>query len=132
MRYEDLTAADDGNQDKASISDASDLPSDLSRCVPNAIETFHENKLQNDEKRASRKTTSPRKRSRNSCMSGENSEAEADKRSEKEERSMAWPAGELLEPDPIKSEQLFDLEELIRSLLPHRCRRFHCLVRALR
>jgi len=26
MRYEDLTAADDGNQDKASTSDASDLP----------------------------------------------------------------------------------------------------------
>jgi len=44
-----LTAADDGNQDKAAISDASDLPGDLSRCVPNAVETSHENKLLNED-----------------------------------------------------------------------------------
>ena len=37
VRCEDLTAADDGNQDKAAISDVSDLPWDLSRCVPNAV-----------------------------------------------------------------------------------------------
>jgi len=51
VRYEDLTAADDGNQDKAAINDASDLPWDLSRCVPNAVEIFHENNLLNEEKR---------------------------------------------------------------------------------
>jgi len=51
-----VTAADDGNQDKAAISDASDLPWDLSRCVPNAVEAFYE------------KATSPRKRSRKGYM----------------------------------------------------------------
>jgi len=49
--YEDLTAADDGNQDKTAISDASDLPWDLSRCGPNAVETFHENNLLNEDGR---------------------------------------------------------------------------------
>ena len=67
MRYEDLTAADDGNQDKAAISDASDLPWDLSRCVTNTVETFYE------------KTTSPRKRSRNGYVSEASNEHEADK-----------------------------------------------------
>ena len=65
VRYEDLTAADDGNQDKAAISDASDLPWDLSRCMPNAVETSHENKLLNEERRPPRKAISPRKRSKN-------------------------------------------------------------------
>jgi len=51
MRYEDLTAADDGNQDKAAISDASDLPWDLSRCVTNAVENFHDNNFLNEERR---------------------------------------------------------------------------------
>ena len=51
VRYEDLTVADDGNLDKAAISDVSDLPWDLSRCVPNAVETSHENKLLNEERR---------------------------------------------------------------------------------
>jgi len=46
-----LTAADDGNQDKVAISDASDLPWDLSRCVPNAVETFHDNNFLNEERR---------------------------------------------------------------------------------
>jgi len=40
MRYEDLTAADDGKQDKADISDSSDLPWDLSHCVTNAVENL--------------------------------------------------------------------------------------------
>jgi len=38
-----VTAEGDENQDKAAISDASDLPWDLSRCVPHAVEPFHEN-----------------------------------------------------------------------------------------
>ena len=50
VRYEGLTAADDGNQDKATISDASDLPCDLSRCVPNAVKTSHENNFLNEER----------------------------------------------------------------------------------
>ena len=69
VRYEDLTAADDGNQDKAAISDASDLPWDLSRCVPNAVEAFHEHNLLSEERRPPRKAISPRKRSRNGYMS---------------------------------------------------------------
>ena len=60
VRYEDLTAADDGNQDKAAISDASDLPWDLSRCVPNAVENFHDNNFLNEERRPPRKAISPR------------------------------------------------------------------------
>jgi len=48
--YEDLTAADDGNQDRAAISDASYLPWDLSRCVRNAVETSHENNFLNEER----------------------------------------------------------------------------------
>ena len=63
--YEDLTAADDGNQDKAAISDANDLAWDLIRCVKIAVETSHENKLINEERRPPRKAISPRKRSRN-------------------------------------------------------------------
>jgi len=111
VRYEDLTAADDVNQDKAAISDASDLPWDLSRCVPNATEAFHENNLPNEEKRTPRKTTSPHKRSRNGCMSS--SEHDADRRNEREEKGIAWPDEELLETGPMKSEPMFDLEELI-------------------
>jgi len=101
VRYEDLTAADDGNQDKAAISDASDLPWDLSRCLPNAFEAFHE------------KTTSPRKLSRNGCVSEASNEHEADKGNGREEKGIDWPDEELLEPEPIKSESMFDLEELI-------------------
>jgi len=82
-----LTAADDGNQDKAAISDASDLPWDLSRCGPNAVEAFHENNLLNEERRPPRKAISPRKRSRNGCMSEGNSEYEADRGNEREEKA---------------------------------------------
>jgi len=101
VHYEDLTAADDRNQDKAAISDASDLPWDLSRCMSNAVEAFQE------------KTTSPRKRSRNGCMSEASDEHEADKGNGREEKGIDWPDEELLEPRPIKSESMFDLEELI-------------------
>jgi len=102
MRYEDLTAADDGNQDKAALSDASNLPWDLSRCVPNAVETSHENKLLNEERRPLRKAISPRKRSRNGYI------PENDK-----EKGIAWVDEELTESRPIKNELTFDLEEFI-------------------
>jgi len=97
--YEDLTAADDGNQDKAAIGDASDLPWDLSRCMPNAVEAFH------------KQTTSPRKRSRNGCMSEASNEHEADKGNGREEKGIDWHDEELLELGPIKSEPMFDLED---------------------
>ena len=113
VRYEDLTAADDGNQDKAAISGASDLPWDLSRCVPNATEAFYENYLPDEEKRTPRKATSPRKRSRNGCVSEGSGEHEADRRNEREEEGITWPDEKLLEPGPRKSEPMFDLEELI-------------------
>jgi len=112
VRYEDLTAADDGNQDKAAISDASDLPWDLSRCGLNAVEAFHENNLLNEERRPARKAISPR-RSRNGCMSEANSEYEADRGNEREEKSIAWADEELMESRPIKNEPTFDLEEFI-------------------
>jgi len=73
---------DDGNQDKAAISDASDLPWDLSRCVPNAVEAFHENNLLNKERRPPRKAISPRQRSRNGYMP-ERYEAEGGMREKK-------------------------------------------------
>jgi len=101
--YEDLTAADDGNQDKAALSDGSDLPWDLSRCVPNAVETSHENKLLNEERRPPRKAISPRKRSRNGCIL----------ENDKEEKGIAWADEELMESRPIKNELTFDLEEFI-------------------
>ena len=108
VRYEDLTAADDGNQDKAAISDASDLPWDLSRCIPNATEAFHENNLPNEEKRTPRKATSPRKRSRNGYTAEGSSVHEVDRRDEREEKGIAWPDEELLKSGPIKSEPIFD------------------------
>jgi len=112
-RYEDLTAADDGNQNKATVSDASDLPWDLSRCVPNATKASHENNLPNEEKRAPKKTTSLRKRSRNECVSEGRGDHEADRRNEIEEKDIAWSDEKLLELGPRKSEPMFDLEELI-------------------
>jgi len=106
--YEDLTAADDGNQDKAAINDASDLPWDLSRCGPNAVEIFHENKLLNEDKRTSREAISPRKRSRNEYIP---EGYETDGRNE--EKGIAWAEEELMESRPIKNEPTFDLEDLI-------------------
>jgi len=88
-RYEDLTAADDGNQDKAAISDASDLPWDLSRCVPNATEAFHENNLPIEEKRTPKKTTSLRKRSSNGCVSEGRGDQQANRRNEREQKDIA-------------------------------------------
>jgi len=110
VRYEDLTAADDGNQDKAAISDASDIPWDLSRCVPNAVEAFHENNLLKGERRPPRKAISPRKRSRNGYMP---EGYEADGGNEREEKGITWADEELMESRPIKSEPTFDMEELI-------------------
>jgi len=110
VRYEDLTAADDRNQDKAAISDASDLPWDLSRCVPNAVETSHENKLLNDERRSPRKAISPRKRSRNGYIP---KGYKVDGRNDREEKGIAWADEELMESRPIKNEPTFDLEEFI-------------------
>jgi len=107
--YEDLTAADDGNQDKAALSDASDLPRDLSRCVPNAVETSPENKLLNEERRPPRKAISPRKRNRNGYIP----------ENDKEEKGIAGANGELMESRPIKNEPTFDLEEFI-CLKPQR------------
>jgi len=78
VRYEDLTAADDGNQDKAAISDASDLPWDLSRCATNAVESFHENKPSNSEGRSSREASSPCKKSKSERIQKEGSDDEAD------------------------------------------------------
>jgi len=101
VQYEDLTAAEYGNQDKAAISDASDLAWDLSRCVPNAIENSRENKFIHEEKRPPRKAISPRKRSR--YMAEDN----------KEEKGTAWIDEELMESKPIKNKLTFDLEEFI-------------------
>ena len=107
--YEDLTAADDGNQDKAALSDASDLPWDLSRCVPDAVETSHENKLLNEERRPPRKAISPRKRSRNGYIT---EGYEVDGGNDKE-KGIGWADEELVESRPIKNEPTFDLEEFI-------------------
>jgi len=101
--YEDLTAADDGNQDKAALSDASDLPWDLSRCVPNTVEISHENKLLNEEKRPPRKALLPRKRSRIGYISEK----------DKEEKGIAGANEELMESQPIKNELTFELEDFI-------------------
>jgi len=101
--HEDLTAADDGNQDKAALSDASDLPWDLSRCVPNAVEISHENKFLNEEKRPPRKALLPRKRSRIGYISEK----------DKEEKGIAGANEELMESRPIKNELTFDLEDFI-------------------
>ena len=108
--YEDLTAADGGNQDKAAISDTSDLSWDLSCCAPNAVETFHENKLLNEDGRPPRKAISPRKRSRNGYMP---ERYEVDGGNDREEKGIAWADEELMESRPIKNELTFDLEELI-------------------
>ena len=101
--YEDLTAADDGNQDKATLSDASDLPWGLSRCVPNAVEISHENKPPNEEKRPLRKALLSRKRSRIGYISEK----------DKEERGIVGANEELMESRPIKNELTFDLEDFI-------------------
>jgi len=107
MRYEDLTAADDGNQDKASISNASDLPWDLSRCATNAVESFHENKPANNERRISRKASSPCKRSKSERIPEEDSDDEGN---EREEGDAVWATAELLEQ--TKKERLFNFQEL--------------------
>ena len=108
-RYEDLTAADDGSQDKAAISDASDLPWDLSRCVPNAVENFHDNNFLNEERRPPGKAISPRKRSRNGYIT---EGYEVDGGNDKE-KGIGWADEELVESRPIKNEPTFDLEEFI-------------------
>jgi len=98
-----LTAADDGNQDKAALSDASALPWDLSRCVPNAVEISPVNKLLTEEKRPPRKTLWPCKRSR----------IEYTSENDKEEKGIPGANGELMESRPIKNELTFDLEDFI-------------------
>ena len=105
-----MTAADDGIQDKAAISDASDLPWDLSRCGPNAVEAFRENILLNEERRPPRKEISPRRRSRNGYIPDG---YEVDGGNEREEKGIAWADEELMESRPIKNEPTFELEELI-------------------
>ena len=105
-----MTAADDGNQDKAAISDASDLAWDLSRCVPNTVETFHDNNFLNEERRPPGKAISPRKRSRNGYMP---EGYEVDGGNDREEKGIAWADEELMESRPVKNEPTFDLEELI-------------------
>ena len=113
MRYEDLTAADDGNQDKASISDASDLPWDLSRCTPNAVEASQENNRQNNERRTPGKTATSRKRHRNEPAPRENAECSTNRKNEREEKGAMGHDGEPLEMESDKNETLFNFEEFI-------------------
>ena len=94
MRYEDLSAADDGNQDKASISNASDLPWELSLCATNAVESFNKNKPSNNERRISRKVSSPCKRSKSEQIPEEGSDDEGN---EREKGNAVWATGEFLE-----------------------------------
>ena len=104
MRYEDLTAAGNGNQDKASISDASDLTWELSRFVTNSTEPLNENKPSNSERRTSRKIASPRKRNKSEKLQEEGSENEVDEENEREEGNVVWTTGELLESEQRRKE----------------------------
>jgi len=110
MRYDDLTAADDGNQDKASVSDASDLPWELSRCATNPTEPLSGNRSSSNEKRASREKASPRKRTKTETPPEGSSE---DEETEREEGNADWTPEELLEVEQEKGECLFDLQELL-------------------
>jgi len=84
MRYEDLTAADDGNQDKASISNASDLPLELSRGTSNLIESLEDNTSSTCEGPFRQKTASPRKRSKKEIPRKESDKNEADEEKHEE------------------------------------------------
>jgi len=97
IRYDDPTTADDENQDKASASDASDLPWELSRCTINPTESLNGNKPSNNEGHISRKTTSPWKRSKKETSREEGSESEANEENECEEGNADWTSEELLE-----------------------------------
>ena len=71
--------------------------------MPNAVETSHENKLPNEEKRPPRKALLPRKRSRIGYISEK----------DKEEKGIVGANEELMESRPIKNELTFDLEDFI-------------------
>jgi len=83
VRFYDPTASHDGNNDKASLCDASDLPWELSRCANTAAEPCHDNSLAASGKRISRKGASPCKRSRD----GTSPEAESGSKEHKETNS---------------------------------------------
>jgi len=113
VRYDDPTAADDGNQDKASISDASDLPWELSRGASNLIESLNDDKLSTSEGPFPRKTASPRKRSKKETSREESGENEADEQNEHEEAYVDWTPEEALSSKQEMRECLFDIQELL-------------------
>jgi len=117
LRYDDPTAADDKNKDKASISDASDLSWELSRCTNNAAESLHRNCQSTSERRASRKGPSPRKRIKEETLIEEHSEEEENKESNQGKSSFSGDIDELPEKKRERG-TLFELQELFTGTSP--------------
>ena len=112
IRYEDLTAVDDGNQDKASISDASDLPWESSRGANNPSESLEDDTSSTSEGPLPRKTASPRKRSKKETPRKESDKNEADEEKHEEVNADWIPEEALLSKQEMR-ECLFEIKELL-------------------
>lgn len=112
IRYDNPTAADDGNQDKAPISDASDLPWEFSRCTNSVAGSLHGNGPSTREPRTSRKSLPPRKRSKEETLPEEHIWDEANEETKPKESNVLRTSDGLREPKKERKGNLFDLQEL--------------------
>ena len=98
---------------QASISDASDLPWELSRGTNNPIESLEDDTSSTSERPLSRKTASPRKRNKKETPRKESDKNETDEEKKHEEVNADWIPEEALSSKQEMRECLFDVQELL-------------------